>query len=163
MCMMVQKGVGIRSCKFANNVIRAGKYFLTILQFREYVSFSGSQSSEASRESSSTSTLSTTTIMASPVELTHLFLNKDGTLDSSRLFRTQSREELSLMDPSLAPGDSDRLLSATDSVFLSKNNTNFSAHSGSTVILPCSVQKESKFEMVSFQTEFLFLLCNVVD
>ena len=107
---------------------------------------SGSQSSEASREES---TLSTTTVMAFPVELTHLFLNKDGTLDSSRLFRTQNRAEgISLMES--ASEDSDQLLSAMteSSVFLSKNNTQFAAHSGSTVILPCSVHKESKFEMV---------------
>ena len=35
---------------------------------------------------------SASTAIVPPVELTHLFLNKDGTLDSSRLFR----DELSL-------------------------------------------------------------------
>ena len=45
-------------------------------------------------------------------------------------------------------GRQDRRLQ-TSTVFLTKNNTHLSAHSGSTVILACTVNEESKFEMVS--------------
>ena len=99
-----------------------------------------------------------------PVELTHLFLNKDGTLDSSRLFSAnlfgngipalggsndlkglqegQSHPiEVDLQDPT-SKG------SVLHSVFLTKNNTRLSAHAGSTVILACTVTEDSKFEMV---------------
>ena len=99
-----------------------------------------------------------------PVELTHLFLNKDGTLDSSRLFSAnlfgngipaqagtndlkglqegQSHPiEVDLQDPTSRG-------SVLHSVFLTKNNTRLSAHAGSTVILACTVTEDSKFEMV---------------
>ena len=113
--------------------------------------------------------VTSTTAIVPPVELTHLFLNKDGTLDSSRLFsathhfggaaeitrQTSSSSKGDLDDleknPTIAHGGGGRYRQQTMSmktVFLTKNETRYSAHSGSTVILACTVDDESKFEMV---------------
>lgn len=79
---------------------------------------------------------------APPLELTHLFTNKDGTLDDTLLFSAHNGELPDIFRNLMESN------SATPLVFLSKNNTVVKAHSGSTVVLPCIIQKESKFEMI---------------
>ena len=114
--------------------------------------------------------VTSTTAIVPPVELTHLFLNKDGTLDSSRLFSAThhfgAAEITRQTSSSSSKGDLDDLeknptiahgggryrhrqqTMSMKTVFLTKNETRYSAHSGSTVILACTVDDESKFEMV---------------
>jgi hypothetical protein len=101
-----------------------------------------------------TSLLPTTTAIVPPVELTHLFMNKDGTLDNSLLFSAHNGEMSSsrLFDDKSSSTMSEktgRREFLHNSVFASKNNSKLTAHTGSTVVLPCRVDKESKFEMVS--------------
>ncbi len=105
-----------------------------------------------------------------PVELTHLFLNKDGTLDDSLLFHAHSTNVRQSFKTGNELADTRGISSSADSsseggtsgssgnsvnkhkngnkIFLSKNNTVIKAHAGSTVVLPCMVNKDSKFEMV---------------
>ena len=80
----------------------------------------------------------TSTAISPPVELTHLFMNKDGTLDGSRLFNNAQQ-----FFPKVTSGGGVK-------IFATKNKTKVLAHVGSTVVLPCTVAEESKFEMVSF-------------
>ena len=80
--------------------------------------------------------VTTTTAISTPVELTHLFMNKDGTLDSSKLFNSVHQ---------FFPK---KEKSKESEVFKTENNTSMKAHSGSTVVLPCLVEKEGQFEMV---------------
>ena len=87
----------------------------------------------------------TSTAISPPVELTHLFMNKDGTLDGSRLFSNAHHFFPHSKHTSVASSSINKVL---HEVFATKNNTHVSAHSGSTVVLPCRVEKESKFEMV---------------
>ena len=63
-------------------------------------------------------------------------MNKDGTLDGSRLFNNAQQ-----FFPKVTFG--------AVKIFATKNNTKVLAHAGSTVVLPCTVAEESKFEMVS--------------
>ena len=63
-------------------------------------------------------------------------MNKDGTLDGSRLFNNAQQ-----FFPKITFG--------AVKIFATKNNTKVLAHAGSTVVLPCTVAEESKFEMVS--------------
>ena len=67
-------------------------------------------------------------------------MNKDGTLDSSKLFNNAQQ-----FFPKVNILVDDGLLK----IFATKNNTQVAAHAGSTVILPCTVAEESKFETVS--------------
>ena len=63
-------------------------------------------------------------------------MNQDGTLDSSKLFNSVNQ---------FFPQKSKLKESE---VFKTENNTGMKAHSGSTVVLPCLVEKEGQFEMV---------------
>ena len=83
----------------------------------------------------------TSTAISPPVELTHLFMNKDGTLDGSRLFNNAQQ-----FFPKVTSGGGVK-------IFATKNKTKVLAHAGSTVVLPCTVAEESKFEMVSFSIQ----------
>ena len=88
--------------------------------------------------------VTTTTAISTPVELTHLFMNKDGTLDSSKLFNSVHQ-----FFPKKEKAKESQ-------VFKTENNTSMKAHSGSTVVLPCLVEKEGQFEMVRvFERIFL--------
>ena len=112
--------------------------------------------------------VTSTTAIVPPVELTHLFLNKDGTLDSSRLFSathhfgaaeiSPSSKDLDDLEknPAIAHGGGYRQQTMSmKTVFLTKNETRYSAHSGSTVILACTVNDESKFEMVHILSSYI--------
>ena len=68
--------------------------------------------------------------------LIFFFIYKDGTLDGSRLFNNAQQ-----FFPKVTFG--------AVKIFATKNNTKVLAHAGSTVVLPCTVAEESKFEMVS--------------
>ena len=65
-------------------------------------------------------------------------MNKDGTLDSSKLFNSVSQ---------FFP-KKEAATSHENEVFKTENNTSMKAHSGSTIVLPCLVEKEGQFEMV---------------
>ena len=91
----------------------------------------------------------------SPVELTHLFLNKDGTIDESLLFHAHSTSLRQNFKTEGGNGNVNKgglFTKNKDHVFVTKNNTLVKAHAGSTVDLPCVVNKDSKFEMVSLET-----------
>ena len=76
------------------------------------------------------------TILKQNIINNFLFMNKDGTLDGSRLFNNAQQ-----FFPKITFG--------AVKIFATKNNTKVLAHAGSTVVLPCTVAEESKFEMVS--------------
>lgn len=124
---------------------------------------SGAKVEVGGLEENVTIVTASTTAIVPPVELTHLFLNKDGTLDSSRLFsathrhfgaaemsQTSSKGDLDDLEknPTIAHRGRGGQTMSMKTVFLTKNETRYSAHSGSTVILACTVDDESKFEMV---------------
>ena len=88
------------------------------------------------------------TNISPPVELTHLFMNQDGTLDGSRLFNNAHQFFPKVQDNN------------NNEIFATKNNSKVAAHSGSTIVLPCTVTEESKFEMVRlFSNDFYFKQC----
>lgn len=66
-------------------------------------------------------------------------MNKDGTLDSSKLFNSVNQ---------FFPKKEAASKSQENEVFKTENNTSMKAHSGSTIVLPCLVEKEGQFEMV---------------